>query len=214
MARPLIVAIDGPAGAGKSSVSKILARRLDFILVDTGAIYRCGPYRTTLTASEVMTKLSAAPGAGSSIFAAMPTYCIGTQSDVLSIATLSGAAVGTTKSLWTDEPGLLSLVGRTGFAVNGLNPGEVLSDIANISLNHNDRAWFLTTVRGRGVTANTDKVLCNWSQANGASYFLREGDSLNANVVKTLHTPRQARQSDITCPVVSTDCPASSACAS
>ncbi|MDP1824746.1 MAG: (d)CMP kinase [Archangium sp.] len=41
MARPLIVAIDGPAGAGKSSVSKILALRLNFTLVDTGAIYRC-----------------------------------------------------------------------------------------------------------------------------------------------------------------------------
>ncbi|MBK7858569.1 MAG: (d)CMP kinase [Archangiaceae bacterium] len=39
--RPLIVAIDGPAGAGKSTVSKILARRLGFSLVDTGAIYRC-----------------------------------------------------------------------------------------------------------------------------------------------------------------------------
>ncbi len=39
--RPLIVAIDGPAGAGKSTVSKILARRLSFSLVDTGAIYRC-----------------------------------------------------------------------------------------------------------------------------------------------------------------------------
>jgi cytidylate kinase len=39
--RPLIVAIDGPAGAGKSSVSKILALRLGFTLVDTGAIYRC-----------------------------------------------------------------------------------------------------------------------------------------------------------------------------
>jgi len=38
---PLIVAIDGPAGAGKSTVSKILARRLQFSLVDTGAIYRC-----------------------------------------------------------------------------------------------------------------------------------------------------------------------------
>jgi cytidylate kinase len=37
----LIVAIDGPAGAGKSTVSKILARRLSFALVDTGAIYRC-----------------------------------------------------------------------------------------------------------------------------------------------------------------------------
>lgn len=41
MTRPLIVAIDGPAGAGKSTVSKLLARRLDFTLVDTGAIYRC-----------------------------------------------------------------------------------------------------------------------------------------------------------------------------
>lgn len=41
MKRPLIVAIDGPAGAGKSSVSKILALRLGFTLVDTGAIYRC-----------------------------------------------------------------------------------------------------------------------------------------------------------------------------
>jgi cytidylate kinase len=41
MGSPLIVAIDGPAGAGKSSVSKILALRLGFTLVDTGAIYRC-----------------------------------------------------------------------------------------------------------------------------------------------------------------------------
>jgi CMP/dCMP kinase len=40
MARLPIVAIDGPAGAGKSSVAKGLARRLGFNLIDTGAIYR------------------------------------------------------------------------------------------------------------------------------------------------------------------------------
>ncbi len=45
--RPFIVAIDGPAGAGKSSVSKILARRLGFSLVDTGAIYRCVALKAT-----------------------------------------------------------------------------------------------------------------------------------------------------------------------
>jgi len=38
--RPFIVAIDGPAGAGKSSAARELATRLGFALVDTGAIYR------------------------------------------------------------------------------------------------------------------------------------------------------------------------------
>lgn len=36
----LVVTIDGPAGAGKSSVARRLARRLDYRLLDTGAIYR------------------------------------------------------------------------------------------------------------------------------------------------------------------------------
>ncbi|MBA3393183.1 MAG: (d)CMP kinase [Deltaproteobacteria bacterium] len=35
-----VVTIDGPAGAGKSSVAKLLARRLAYRLLDTGAIYR------------------------------------------------------------------------------------------------------------------------------------------------------------------------------
>jgi len=34
------VAIDGPAGAGKSTVGKILARRLGYVFLDTGAMYR------------------------------------------------------------------------------------------------------------------------------------------------------------------------------
>jgi cytidylate kinase len=36
----MIVAIDGPAGAGKSSVAKALAARLGFHYLDTGAMYR------------------------------------------------------------------------------------------------------------------------------------------------------------------------------
>ncbi len=34
------IAIDGPAGAGKSTIAKEVAKRLQFIYVDTGALYR------------------------------------------------------------------------------------------------------------------------------------------------------------------------------
>lgn len=37
----MIVAIDGPAGAGKSSVARALADELGFAFLDTGAMYRC-----------------------------------------------------------------------------------------------------------------------------------------------------------------------------
>src|SRR5437660_9777324 len=40
----MIVTIDGPAGAGKSSAARALARRLGFEFLDTGAMYRAVAY--------------------------------------------------------------------------------------------------------------------------------------------------------------------------
>lgn len=40
MNEPLIVAIDGPSGVGKSTVARLLARRLRVPMLDTGAMYR------------------------------------------------------------------------------------------------------------------------------------------------------------------------------
>lgn len=37
---PIAVALDGPAGAGKSSIAKKAAKALDYIYIDTGALYR------------------------------------------------------------------------------------------------------------------------------------------------------------------------------
>lgn len=39
--RKLTIAIDGPASSGKSTVAKLLAKKYDWIYLDTGAMYRC-----------------------------------------------------------------------------------------------------------------------------------------------------------------------------
>ena len=44
MAKPSSIAIDGPAGAGKSTIARRLAKELGFYYVDTGAIYRTVAY--------------------------------------------------------------------------------------------------------------------------------------------------------------------------
>ena len=40
----IAVAVDGPAGAGKSSISKIVAKKLGYLYIDTGAMYRSGTW--------------------------------------------------------------------------------------------------------------------------------------------------------------------------
>jgi len=42
--KDLVVTIDGPAGSGKSTVSKALAKRLSYLYLDTGALYRAVAY--------------------------------------------------------------------------------------------------------------------------------------------------------------------------
>ena len=46
MSKKPVITIDGPAGAGKSTVSKALAARLSYLYLDTGAFYRAIAYKT------------------------------------------------------------------------------------------------------------------------------------------------------------------------
>lgn len=42
--KKISIAIDGPSAAGKSTIAKIIAKKLDYIYIDTGAMYRCVGY--------------------------------------------------------------------------------------------------------------------------------------------------------------------------
>ncbi len=45
MGKELVITIDGPGGAGKSTVSKVLAAKLAYLYLDTGAYYRAYAYK-------------------------------------------------------------------------------------------------------------------------------------------------------------------------
>ena len=42
--KKISIAIDGPSASGKSSVAKIIAKKLNYVYIDTGAMYRCVGY--------------------------------------------------------------------------------------------------------------------------------------------------------------------------
>jgi cytidylate kinase len=54
----MIIAIDGPAGSGKSTVAKLAARRLGFAYLDTGAMYRAVAWRALAQRIDLSEPLS------------------------------------------------------------------------------------------------------------------------------------------------------------
>ena len=59
MTKGFVVAIDGPAGAGKSTIAKKVAETLGFAYIDTGAMYRAVTWKLLQTGKEFSPELAA-----------------------------------------------------------------------------------------------------------------------------------------------------------
>ncbi|SDE26188.1 (d)CMP kinase [Auraticoccus monumenti] len=57
--QPLVVAIDGPSGSGKSSTARGVARRLGLDFLDTGAMYRACAWEAARTGAETPEQIAA-----------------------------------------------------------------------------------------------------------------------------------------------------------
>ncbi|WP_394551712.1 (d)CMP kinase [Agromyces sp. MMS24-JH15] len=98
---PLVVAVDGPAGSGKSSVSKAVARELGFGFLDTGAAYRAFAWH--VEASGIDTDDEA------SVTACLPSFDYRIGTDPAGYAVHVGS---TDVTLAIREPHISSIVSR------------------------------------------------------------------------------------------------------
>ncbi len=152
-ARPFIVAIDGPAGAGKSTASRLVAARLGFAMVDTGAIYRAVALAATrrgvaldddaglagvLPAVDIRFAPSAAPGGGQRVLLGGDDVSVLIRTPAMSLGASKVSARPIVRA------GLLELQRRLALAPG--NAGAVLEgrDIGTVVFPDADVKFFLT----------------------------------------------------------------------
>jgi cytidylate kinase len=151
--RPFIVAIDGPAGAGKSTASRLVAARLGFAMVDTGAIYRTVALAATragvaldddgrlgelLPSVAIRFAPSPSPGGGQRVLLGEEDVSVEIRTPPLSLGASKVSARPVVRA------GLLDLQRRLALAPG--NAGAVLEgrDIGTVVFPDADAKFFLT----------------------------------------------------------------------
>ncbi|HEX9053229.1 MAG TPA: (d)CMP kinase [Anaeromyxobacter sp.] len=180
--RPFIVAIDGPAGAGKSTASRLVAARLGFAMVDTGAIYRTVALAATrrgVALDDDRGLAGVLPGVEIR-FAPPPSAGLGQRvllgdEDVSALIRTPAMSLGASKvsARPVVRAGLLELQRRLALAPG--NAGAVLEgrDIGTVVFPDADVKFFLTAsaeerarrrhaeLRARGEPQSFDEVLAD-----------------------------------------------------
>ena len=163
----MIIAIDGPAAAGKGTLAKRLAVKLGYAYLDTGALYRAVAL-TLLRAGQDPTDEAAAAMASDAL-----DLAIIEDPELRSEAT--GSAASVVAAMPTVRANLLNLQrkyavsppnGESGVVLDGRDIGTVVCPKADVKLyvtaSPEERARRRTAeMEARGMTANFDTILAD-----------------------------------------------------
>ena len=173
--RIMIITIDGPAGAGKSTVARRLAEKLDYQFLDTGAMYRCVALAAMrrdviMDDAEKMAELAGA------ISIEMSDERVQLDQDDVT-ATIRTLEVTNNTHYAADNPGvrerlveLQRQIGRTGdFVTEGRDQGTVVFPNAAckffLTASPEERARRrVEDLVSRGEAANFDDILAKQNQ--------------------------------------------------
>ena len=216
MEKKLVVAIDGPAGAGKSTIAKLAAEELDYIYIDTGAMYRSVAWKFLQSKQDFSPELVSKLAAEMTI-----TF---KQEAKLNRVFVDGLEV--TDEIRTPEVteivSKVSAVGAVREAMvaqqrcMGEAGGVVMDgrDIGTVVFPHADLKIFLTASAEERASRRYKEMLAKGMQAAGASLRGRGGvryiyylENDQKQLVESTHTEVRAERSftlleDVNCPAV------------
>lgn len=163
----MIIAIDGPAAAGKGTLARRLADRLDFAYLDTGSLYRAvglGVLRAGADASDDAVAAQVSRSLDSSLF-----------SDPELRAERTGNAASTVAAMPAVRSNLLEFQRKFAVSPPGNKKGAVLDgrDVGTVVCPEADLKLFVTAspevraqrrfleIQGRGGQADFDKIFAD-----------------------------------------------------
>lgn len=168
------IAIDGPAGAGKSTLSKMLAAKLGFLYIDTGALYRAvGLYAVrhdanddgavTALLPDIRLKLSH-DGAGQHVELGGEDVTAAIRAPEISMAASRVSAIPAVRAFLLDQQ--KEMARRFDVVMDGRDIGTVVLPDARIKIfltaSPEDRARRrYEELRQKGLPADYDQVLAD-----------------------------------------------------
>lgn len=195
MAKPVVIAIDGPAGSGKSTAARHLAQRLGFIALDSGSLYRIitiAMLRQFMTPGDKFAEWFLS--LGSDVITLTDGVATHLYGKPISMEELKSPPVQANVSPVSEHPAIRNLVnsklrqhaeGYDGAVCEGRDAGTVIFPEADIKFYITANQIIRARRTGQTVEAITARDKNDMQKSVGALPSLLEAERLGYTILRT-----------------------------